>query len=43
MSRAVGAPDLTLIAFLQAQNCSNYVASWRHPEAMPDFTSAKYY
>lgn len=43
MSRDVGAPDLTLIAFLQAQNCSNYVASWRHPEAMPDFTSAKYY
>lgn len=43
MSRAVGAPDLTLIAFLQAQNCSNYVASWRHPEAMPDFTTAQYY
>lgn len=43
MSRTVGAPDLTLIAFLQAQNCSNYVASWRHPEAMPDFTTARYY
>jgi FMN-dependent oxidoreductase (nitrilotriacetate monooxygenase family) len=43
MTRPANAPDLTLIAFLQAQNCSNYVASWRHPEAMPDFTSAKYY
>jgi FMN-dependent oxidoreductase (nitrilotriacetate monooxygenase family) len=43
MTRPANYPDLTLIAFLQAQNCSNYVASWRHPEAMPDFTSAKYY
>jgi FMN-dependent oxidoreductase (nitrilotriacetate monooxygenase family) len=43
MTRPANSPDLTLIAFLQAQNCSNYVASWRHPEAMPDFTSAKYY
>ena len=33
MSRAVDAPDLTLIGFLQAQNCSNYAGSWRHPEA----------
>lgn len=43
MSRSKNAPDLTLIAFLQAQNCSNYVGSWRHPEAMQDFLSAKYY
>lgn len=35
--------QLVLIAFLQAQNCSNYVASWRHPEAQNDFTSAAYY
>jgi FMN-dependent oxidoreductase (nitrilotriacetate monooxygenase family) len=35
--------DMTLVAFLQAQNCSNYVASWRHPQAMPDFTSVEYY
>ncbi len=35
--------DMTLIAFLQAQNCSNYAASWRHPQAMPDFTSPEYY
>ncbi len=35
--------DMTLVAFLQAQNCSNYAASWRHPQAMPDFTSVEYY
>ncbi len=34
---------MTLVAFLQAQNCSNYAASWRHPQAMPDFTSVEYY
>ncbi|ATE64263.1 LLM class flavin-dependent oxidoreductase [Rhizorhabdus dicambivorans] len=35
--------QMTLIAFLQAQNCSNFPASWRHPEAAQDFTSAAYY
>jgi FMN-dependent oxidoreductase (nitrilotriacetate monooxygenase family) len=35
--------DMTLIAFLQAQNCSNLPASWRHPEAMPDFLTAEHY
>ena len=25
--------QMTLVAFLQAQNCSNYAASWRHAEA----------
>lgn len=35
--------QITLIAFLQAQNCTNFVGSWRHPEAAPDFTSAEYY
>ena len=35
--------QMTLVAFLQAQNCSNFVGSWRHPEAAPDFTSAEYY
>jgi FMN-dependent oxidoreductase (nitrilotriacetate monooxygenase family) len=34
---------MTLVAFLQAQNCTNFVGSWRHPEAAPDFTSAEYY
>jgi FMN-dependent oxidoreductase (nitrilotriacetate monooxygenase family) len=35
--------DMVLVAFLQAQNCSNYPASWRHPASMTDFTSAEYY
>ena len=34
---------MVLVGFMQAQNCSNYPASWRHPEAAPDFLSAKYY
>ncbi len=34
---------ITMIAFLQAQNCSNFPGSWRHPAAMPDFLSAKHY
>jgi alkanesulfonate monooxygenase SsuD/methylene tetrahydromethanopterin reductase-like flavin-dependent oxidoreductase (luciferase family) len=33
----------TLIAFLQAQNCSNYPASWRHPSSMPDWNTKEYY
>ena len=35
--------QMTLVAFMQAQNCSNYVASWRHPAAAQDFLSAEYY
>jgi FMN-dependent oxidoreductase (nitrilotriacetate monooxygenase family) len=35
--------QMTMVAFLQAQNCTNFVGSWRHPEAMPDFTSPEYY
>ncbi len=35
--------QMTLIGFLQAQNCSNYVGSWRHPAAAPDFLSPAYY
>lgn len=34
---------LTMVAFLQAQNCSNYVYSWRHPATMNDFTTPEYY
>ncbi len=34
---------MTLVAFLQAQNCSNLVASWRHPETRSDYMSAAYY
>ena len=35
--------QITLVGFLQAQNCTNFVGSWRHPKAAPDFTSAEYY
>src|SRR5579871_4742535 len=35
--------DMILIGFLQAQNCSNFAASWRHPAARSDFTSPDYY
>jgi FMN-dependent oxidoreductase (nitrilotriacetate monooxygenase family) len=35
--------QMCLVAFMQAQNCSNYPASWRHPEAAPDFLSPLYY
>ena len=34
---------MTLVAFLQAQNCSNLPGSWRHPSTMLDFTSPEYY
>ena len=34
---------MVLVGFLQAQNCSNYPASWRHPESAGDFLSADYY
>jgi len=34
---------MTLVGFLQAQNCTNFVGSWRHPLADRDFTSADYY
>jgi hypothetical protein len=28
---------MKLVAFLQAQNCSNLPGSWRHPSTMLDF------
>src|SRR3954468_13239759 len=34
---------MTLIAFLQAQNCSNLPGSWRHPSTTLDFTTPEYY
>ena len=30
--------QMTLVAFLQAQNCTTIPASWRHPEARTDST-----
>lgn len=35
--------QMKLIAFLQAQNCSNYPASWRHPSSMSDWGTREYY
>lgn len=35
--------QMALIAFLQAQNCSNYVGSWRNPSSMTDFLSVDYF
>lgn len=34
---------MTLVAFLQAQNCSNFPGSWRHQEARTDFLRPEYY
>ena len=34
---------MTLIAFLQAQNCSNLPGSWRHPATTLDFLTPEYY
>lgn len=34
---------MTLVAFLQAQNCSNLPGSWRHPASMSDFLTPEYY
>src|SRR5882762_12027948 len=35
--------QITLIAFLQAQNCTNFASSWRHPLSRTDTWSADYY
>lgn len=35
--------QMVLIGFMQAQNCSNYVGSWRHPASQTDFLSPEYY
>ncbi|MBV8458025.1 MAG: NtaA/DmoA family FMN-dependent monooxygenase, partial [Acetobacteraceae bacterium] len=35
--------QMTLVAFLQAQNCSNFPGSWRHPLSQPGFMTAAYY
>lgn len=34
---------MKLIGFLQAQNCSNYPASWRHPSSKSNWFSREYY
>ena len=35
--------QMVLIGFMQAQNCSNYVGSWRHPASHSDFLTPDYY
>ncbi len=35
--------QMVMVAFLQAQNCSNYPASWRHAETTPDFLTPDYF
>src|ERR1700733_8970303 len=35
--------QMVMIGFLQAQNCTNLVSSWRHPESREDSMSADYY
>src|SRR3981081_1643497 len=35
--------QMAMVGFLQAQNCTNLPASWRHPESRTDFLSADYY
>src|SRR5499427_6970226 len=35
--------QITLIAFLQAQNCTNFASSWRHSQSRTDTWSADYY
>ncbi len=35
--------QMTLVAFLQAQNCTNNAMSWRHPKSRTDSWSPDYY
>ena len=35
--------DMVMVGFLQAQNCSNFAGSWRHPDSRSDFSSPDYY
>lgn len=43
MGKHAVARTIVLSAFLQAQNCSNYAASWRHSSSSPNFLTAEYY
>ncbi|MFT5390142.1 MAG: FMN-dependent oxidoreductase (nitrilotriacetate monooxygenase family) [Gammaproteobacteria bacterium] len=35
--------QMILVGFLQAQNCSNFAGSWRHPDSRLDFTSPEFF
>jgi FMN-dependent oxidoreductase (nitrilotriacetate monooxygenase family) len=43
MTRSIPPRQMALVAFMQAQNCSMYVGSWRHPSSMTDFMTPEYY
>ncbi len=34
---------MVMVGFLQAQNCTNLPASWRHPDSRTDFCAPEYY
>jgi hypothetical protein len=34
---------MVMVGFLQAQNCTNLPASWRHPLSRTDFLSPDFY
>ncbi|MGH8010880.1 MAG: LLM class flavin-dependent oxidoreductase [Candidatus Binataceae bacterium] len=42
-SNALRSRQMILVGFLQAQNCSNYPASWRYPGTATDFMTPEYY
>ena len=35
--------QMTMVGFLQAQNCTTLASAWRHPDSRSDFTTAAYY
>ena len=35
--------QISLVAFLQAQNCTTIPAAWRHPDAWTNSYSPEYY
>lgn len=35
--------QMTMVAFMQAQNCSNYIGSWRNPVSHSDFLRPEYF
>lgn len=35
--------EMVLVGFMQAQNCTNYVGSWRNPHSASDFLTAEYF
>lgn len=43
MTQSAKKRQMALVAFMQAQNCSMYVGSWRHPSSMTDFMTPEYY